>query len=269
VFFLLLLALVGLAELASPSELRVPQDYGTIGEAIAAAGPGDVILIAPGLYRENLTIGKREIAIQGDSAERPGSVLTNLVITGNEGKGYSSCGRVKEPHYRGRLHREPRSPANRIRGIARNRLELRENLVTANRGCGLRADEASADPSILFGGSNAIFGNGQDLCGAAQARRDLLDQTPPSAPRNLTISPADWTNQGRFVIDWENPEDIAGISAYWFKVGLLPAHPRTAHGGRSRRSPWSSRTRRKGNSQCSSGSRTGWATKITGTPPKW
>jgi parallel beta-helix repeat protein len=112
-----------------------------------------------------------------------------------------------------------------IEAVDANRLELRENLVTANRGCGLRADEASADPSMLFGGSNATFGNGQDLCGAAQARRDLVDQTPPPAPRNLTISPADWTNQGLFVIDWKNPEDIAGITAYWFKVGAPPSTP--------------------------------------------
>jgi len=40
-----------------------------------------------------------------------------------------------------------------IEAVDANRLELRENLVTANRGCGFRADEASADPSILFGGA--------------------------------------------------------------------------------------------------------------------
>jgi parallel beta-helix repeat protein len=209
--FLLLLALVGLAELASPSELRVPQDYGTIGEAIAAAGPGDVILIAPGLYRENLTIGKREIAIQGDSAETviiearyadapvilvrerdvrlsgltlrggargvqidpraDGSVLTNLVITGNRGEGLFvegvRSGELRESLITGNKtgvyigsRATFRLQGNRIsengagiEAVDANRLELRENLVTANRGCGFRADEASADPSILFGGA--------------------------------------------------------------------------------------------------------------------
>jgi len=66
---LFLVVLGGLAELANALELRVPQDYATIGEALAAARPGDVILVAPGMYRENITVGKREVALRGYSAE--------------------------------------------------------------------------------------------------------------------------------------------------------------------------------------------------------
>jgi len=49
----------------SPGELRVPQDCGTIQEAIDAARPGDVILVEPGTYVENLRIDVRELAIRG------------------------------------------------------------------------------------------------------------------------------------------------------------------------------------------------------------
>jgi WD40 repeat protein len=102
-----------------------------------------------------------------------------------------------------------------------NRLELRQNRITENTRCGLRSDEKSE----LLGLDNAVFRNGTDLCGAAQGRTDLLDRTPPPAPRDLTVKPEGWTNLGRFTLDWTDPEDLAGISAYWFKVGAPPATP--------------------------------------------
>ena len=47
------------AELAVASTtLRVPQDHPTVQAAIDAASDGDVIEIAPGIYTENLTVGK-------------------------------------------------------------------------------------------------------------------------------------------------------------------------------------------------------------------
>ncbi|GBC77118.1 Microbial collagenase [bacterium HR08] len=99
-----------------------------------------------------------------------------------------------------------------------DRVELRENVITNNSGCGVKAD----DRSQLLGSNNAIFANGQNLCGSAQNRTGLLDQTPPPPPRNLTVTPADWTNQGRFEITWEDPADLAGIAAYFFKLGTAP-----------------------------------------------
>ncbi len=53
--------------IALPATLRVPADYATIQAAVDAAAPGDVILIAPGIYEEAVTIsGKSDLTIKGD-----------------------------------------------------------------------------------------------------------------------------------------------------------------------------------------------------------
>jgi PKD repeat protein len=186
-----------------------------------------------------LTGGLRGLKIES-RADRP--ALVNLIIRANEDEGLFVEG-ARGGELRDSLitknrkgiflgsGAEFRLQGNRIQGNQAgleafdvNRLELRENFIIRNSGCGLKADESSADPHVLVGENNVIFGNGQDLCGAAQGREDLLDRTPPPAP-DLTVSPPDWTNQGRFTVDWENPEDIAGIAAYWFKLGAAPTTP--------------------------------------------
>ena len=45
--------------------LRVPEDYSTIQGAIDAAEDGDLILVAPGTYRENLAVTNKAITIAG------------------------------------------------------------------------------------------------------------------------------------------------------------------------------------------------------------
>ena len=54
---------------ASPGELRVPQDYGTIQEAIDATRPGDTIPVEPGTYVENLKITEWELTIRGTDSD--------------------------------------------------------------------------------------------------------------------------------------------------------------------------------------------------------
>ncbi|HXF05007.1 MAG TPA: right-handed parallel beta-helix repeat-containing protein, partial [Blastocatellia bacterium] len=108
-----------------------------------------------------------------------------------------------------------------VEALDAERVELRENVITGNSGCGVKAD----DRSQLLGSNNAVFANGQNLCGSVQGRTSLLDQTPPPPPQNLQVTPADWTNQGRFEIAWEDPEDLAGIAAYYFKLGNAPTGP--------------------------------------------
>ena len=51
------LALVPCAVSASPDTLRVPDDYLTIQAAINAASSGDTILVAAGIYTENVSVG--------------------------------------------------------------------------------------------------------------------------------------------------------------------------------------------------------------------
>ncbi|HSG99066.1 MAG TPA: thrombospondin type 3 repeat-containing protein, partial [candidate division Zixibacteria bacterium] len=52
---------------------RVPQDHSTIGEAINAAAPGDVILVGKGVYVENIFLPPWNLALIG--ADDPDSVV--------------------------------------------------------------------------------------------------------------------------------------------------------------------------------------------------
>jgi parallel beta-helix repeat protein len=225
----------------------------TIGKrdlTLAGADPATVIVQAKFPDLPVVTIRERNITLLGLTltggqrgvkieSRADNGVLANLVIQGNEDEGLvvdggrdgevrrctiTGNGKGVYVGNRGSL----RLQGNRIsengagiEAVDANRLELRENLVTGNRGCGLNTDPATQ----LVGLNNVITGNGTDLCGAAQGRTDLLDRTPPPAPRDLTVKPEGWTNLGRFTLDWTDPEDLAGISAYWFKVGAPPTTP--------------------------------------------
>lgn len=51
---------------ASGTTRNVPTDYPTIQSAVDAAGPGDLILIAPGTYREEVAITTEDLVIRGE-----------------------------------------------------------------------------------------------------------------------------------------------------------------------------------------------------------
>lgn len=58
---------MALAPLALAKTIEVPKDYSTIQAAINAAQAGDLILISPGTYKENLTI-RKSIELRGTAA---------------------------------------------------------------------------------------------------------------------------------------------------------------------------------------------------------
>src|SRR6186713_290641 len=72
--FVFTLAVGAAAEAAT---IRVPADAATIQQAIAAAAPGDTVLVAPGTYIENLTFLGKAITVVSES----GPAVT--VIDGN------------------------------------------------------------------------------------------------------------------------------------------------------------------------------------------
>jgi hypothetical protein len=68
---------LGLASVAHAATIRVPADYASIQQAIAAAAPGDTVLVAPGTYGENLTFLGKAITVVSEA----GPAVT--VIDGN------------------------------------------------------------------------------------------------------------------------------------------------------------------------------------------
>jgi hypothetical protein len=62
----------GDAQPSGPRTLRVPADYPTIAGAVAVSRPGDVVLIAPGVYHERVEVGDEHprITIRGQDRNR-------------------------------------------------------------------------------------------------------------------------------------------------------------------------------------------------------
>lgn len=87
------LALVFVAGVSSAATIRVPQDRATIQTAIAAAQAGDVVLVSPGVYDENIDFLGKAITVQ--SAKGPkqtiidGGLRDSVVIFRN-GEGRQS-----------------------------------------------------------------------------------------------------------------------------------------------------------------------------------
>jgi hypothetical protein len=48
-----------------PTVIRVPQQEPTISAAVAAAQPGDMVLVSPGVYRESVTVGVANLTLRG------------------------------------------------------------------------------------------------------------------------------------------------------------------------------------------------------------
>jgi parallel beta-helix repeat protein len=92
VIYLLVLGLMQFDAKASPTIIKVPQDYTTIQEAINHANPGDTVNVSAGTYYENLYIDKN-LALIGENRETTvlngmgggygiGATSVNVTITG-------------------------------------------------------------------------------------------------------------------------------------------------------------------------------------------
>jgi len=82
----LLLAASLFAAEGQGAKLKVPSQYPTIGAAIAAAGAGDIVLVSPGTYAENLMISAvNDLTIQGvkkgtEKVIVDGSLVTRVTV---------------------------------------------------------------------------------------------------------------------------------------------------------------------------------------------
>ena len=61
---------------ADAATLNVPGDFVSIQSALDAAATGDIILVAPGVYTQNLTFGDKEIALR--STAGPSSTFIHV-----------------------------------------------------------------------------------------------------------------------------------------------------------------------------------------------
>ena len=49
-----------------------------------------------------------------------------------------------------------------------------------------------------------------------------LDHNAPGPPLDEDEDPSNWTHVNSFEIEWENPYDVSGIAAAWYKLGSVP-----------------------------------------------
>lgn len=78
-------ALAPASAAAKPHDLVVPTAaYPTIQSAIDAASPGDHIAVRPGVYREQVTIGKH-LTITGAGAKKTTILAPEQLVTGPDG----------------------------------------------------------------------------------------------------------------------------------------------------------------------------------------
>jgi len=129
-----LTALLLFSPFVSPADIYVPDDHATIQAAIAAAVAGDVVIVRPGTYAENIDFLGKAITVRSDegpeltildggdkdttvtfwSGEGTDSVLDGFTITNGFGKFFSAI------YHGGGIHCEGASPTISNNIITRN-----------------------------------------------------------------------------------------------------------------------------------------------------
>jgi hypothetical protein len=70
------------SQLAGAATLHVPANYATIGAAITAANPGDVVLVAAGTYHERISLGATKDGVKIDSESGAAATIIDGGYTG-------------------------------------------------------------------------------------------------------------------------------------------------------------------------------------------
>ncbi|MFT6861697.1 MAG: hypothetical protein ACJAVK_000250 [Akkermansiaceae bacterium] len=106
---MIFITLLSCSCIVAAKEIRVPDDYKTIKDAIAAANTDDVILVGPGIYRERIVL-KLRMQVRSAGPKGKGKLCAPLVSGNvcyrNMGGGIGSIWGLESDHRRECLFRE-------------------------------------------------------------------------------------------------------------------------------------------------------------------
>lgn len=167
--------------------INVPADYATISLAVAAASPGDVIVVAPGTYNENVTInksltlrssgGRAVTTIQGSTGVGTVIIQSNNVTLGGINQGFTIKG-----------YDSP-SPGLEYAAVyvqgARSNVTIRGNEIFADGEAGLLTETGQAVTNFVV---SANTFSGKTFVGAEAGDCGFTNQfTAFNVPRQLVV----------------------------------------------------------------------------------
>lgn len=180
--------LLGTISNALAITINVPADYATISAAVTAASPGDVILVAPGTYNENVAVNKsltlrssggKGVTIINGAAGPLGTITITAsnVTIGGFGQGFKING-----------YDSPSAgleyAALYIQGV-RSNITIRDNEIVADGEAGLLTESGQAVTNLVV---NANTFSGKTFVGAQASDCGFANQfTVLNVPRQLIV----------------------------------------------------------------------------------
>lgn len=138
-----LLVLILIAGPARAATINVPANYPTISEALNAANPGDEIVVAPGVYQENVRFPGFDIILRSSDPASSSVVAQTIIDGGSQGSVVVFAG--------------TESPACQLKGFTIQHGRA-AGFSPCNRGGGIRGGTETS-PTMATISDNVITGN--------------------------------------------------------------------------------------------------------------